>query len=318
MALISTDASLSQVVFNVLNKSQYDSMVSASTVASDQLYLITDSGTSDNIILTSPSINIATTPSSDIYGTMIMYQDGTGTRLGEIRPLYTSGGVLYNRIGVRRDISGSYVYNFLNIGVDAYGNPIVDLQKNVWNKALYSVGDIVITSTNTNPYANYGGTWTLIDKEFSEFSYISGASGAVDPSVYFTIGTSYTSSIDSLRILRSGHDIMISIQLITSADSGTTDHNLGRLTLTSLGLTSNDNGWRQSFYTGWCNTTNNEGFVSFEITDAGTLYMRTAMARTSNYNIASGSTFSLTIHQKIATWYMDDAACNKFYWQRTA
>ena len=80
------------------------------------------------------------------------------------------------------------VVNQLSIGGSLYD---INDKRNLYD-LLYPVGSVYISSTNTNPSTQFGGTWELIDKYFKykKVSYSSFGS-------YITMNTTNVTSISS-------------------------------------------------------------------------------------------------------------------------
>ena len=250
------------------------------------------------------------------YSPYVGYPDTEDVLMASARVLRTTADVVQYRIGSQRKINNSWIYNNLSIGIAADGTrSIAVTEPKVWRKTIGpAVGDVICTSTNTNPSANYGGTWELIDREFSPMSYNSSDTGAVDPSTYFTKTTQMT-ALNNLAWKRSGHEIWIRIRFTIANALGTTDRNYGQFILTALGMTSNTGGWYASWFTGYAD---DQGIFGCQISDNGNLTATVGIARASNYNIPASTELRLTVNQKIGPTFMAASACDKFYWKRTA
>ena len=79
-------------------------------------------------------------------------------------------------------------------------NPLSANQGRILNNKINPVGSVIVTPTNTNPSGTYGGTWTLIDKEFASTAAVSGG---------FTINSTNCSS-HSCYWSRAGHTVTVS------------------------------------------------------------------------------------------------------------
>lgn len=81
--------------------------------------------------------------------------------------------------------------------------------KKIWNKLdnIYPIGSVYITSTNTNPSAKLGGTWELVDKEFTV--YKNGEEGVQK-----------TTNVNSITVvvIRQGHSVFIRASYIPSVN----------------------------------------------------------------------------------------------------
>lgn len=180
-------------------------------------------------------------------------------------------------------------------------------------KALPEIGTIVCMNTNTNPSTYYGGTWTLIDKEFSSvLDYTT--------STNFSKGTAIT-SVTSPTFSRSGHTVSLKITFVnTSAMSGT-NTTVGTWSWSNIGISSI--GYAQEFI----GLAEGYGILLMDIA-SGTGVMRVidVIARTgsvsgstsTNSPIAAGVTCYAEVTFTVDKSRMLDAACDKFYFQRTA
>ena len=170
------------------------------------------------------------------------------------------------------------------------------------------IGDIVITSTNENPSSRLGGTWELIDKEFSEFYH---KYDETELSNYITDGAGATCT--ELCIIRSGHSIFIRVYLTTKVDLWDTTTTLASLNLPALGLNS-------LTYTGaggvYASDAGN-GIIMANISDTGVIAFTDCITK-SGSALAEGSSPRISVDRTTIATNMIDSFCDKFYWKRTA
>lgn len=99
----------------------------------------------------------------------------------------------------------------------------------------FPVGSCYITSTNTNPASILGGgTWTLIDKNFTPLH-------SNNITNYFTAGSGIT--VDSLYTARQGHSIRIRLICSNSAAMNDGTAILGTFNYNNLGVSNIWNGY---------------------------------------------------------------------------
>lgn len=163
------------------------------------------------------------------------------------------------------------------------------------------VGDIVITSTNENPQDRLGGTWELIDKEFSLIDNL--VSG-------FNPNTTNISSATPLTFSRSGHSISMRFGFVPKVNLTDSTVEIGNFDLQILGITQFFSDIRP---VGWSDAGN--GMIMFIITNEGNL---TSVDVIPDSSIASGRTSYFSINVSFTKNYMLDEACDKFYWRKTA
>ena len=162
------------------------------------------------------------------------------------------------------------------------------------------IGDIVITSTNTNPSSRLGGSWELVDKEFIN---IGTSSVGFEPSDNIkNVTASFT---------RSGHSIILNLAFTTNSELSDTTVLLGTLNFEELGVTK----------------------LGFNVRDVGfsdpgnsilMLYVSSSTGELSCVDIVGASTVAAdntcyaTITFQFFSNYMLDEACDKFYWKKVA
>lgn len=170
---------------------------------------------------------------------------------------------------------------------------------------VYPVGSVYITSTNTAP--TVGGTWTLIDKEFTP--YVSTTSA-------FTINSTNTTSVANYLLIRKGHEVILRLQIKNKVALAATNLALGTITSATFGISSGYADWdvhgTSDGGTGLCMASMTESSGTWTLTSV------CAITRTSGGSIAAGSNIEFMFRPVFDMEKMLDSACNKFYWKRTA
>lgn len=178
---------------------------------------------------------------------------------------------------------------------------------------IYPVGSVHITATNSNPSSIYGGTWTLIDKEFTTTTAQQISCGTSEEND-FVINTTNTTST-SAWVSRQGHSIFLSINPITFkvAVSGT-NLTLGTFKLPYLGAQA---AAVSPTFTAISDGTHALVFMNIN-RSTGVLQSQDVVVRGTATSIAAGSTATFTIELPCDYTDMVNSFCNKFYWRRTA
>lgn len=167
---------------------------------------------------------------------------------------------------------------------------------------IYPVGSVVMTATNTNPSGNFGGTWTLIDKEFTP-GYVSSP---------FTANTTNCNS-NSLEVSRAGHTVYISGSFGNKVALTDSTFHIGTFNMANIGVKSSfDN---SAMITGYSDGGNSVLYIDLWSTGE----LKTVDVNYSLTSVAAGKTWSFTATMVVSPLdQMLDSACNKFYWKRTA
>ena len=178
---------------------------------------------------------------------------------------------------------------------------------------LFPVNSVVCMATNTNPSSYLGGTWELIDKEFSSYYNYTDTSN-------FTKSNVITSVTDPV-ISRSGHSVTLKITFVnTNALSGT-NTTVGTWDWSKVGISAI--GYTQVFI----GLAEGYGILQMDIASStGVMRVIDVVARTgsvsgstsSNSPIAAGVTCYAEATFTVDKSRMLDSACDKFYFKRTA
>lgn len=186
-----------------------------------------------------------------------------------------------------------------------------DLPYDILN-GVYPVGSVVCMNTNTNPSTLYGGTWQLIDKQFSNL-HVKDTTGT-----YFTKDNTYTNTFE-LLVYRAGHSLSfrLQIKLATAISTNASGMLLGTLNLSALGFdTTGGMSPARTFFWGGGTT----GTLQATIAASGAVQ---GWNVTEGATIASGKTLMAQWTIVAPAWmttdttsYMDDSACDKFFFKR--
>lgn len=176
------------------------------------------------------------------------------------------------------------------------------LQDNVENAINGSkAGDIIVTSTNTDPSERFGGTWELIDKEFK-----SEASSSDD---LFT-ANSNNCELTSCYYTRSGHSIQIRLNFTNKVALTDTNLELGNFNLNALGVTS----LPYSLYNVIGASDGGNALLTMIVNyTEGTL----THAESTN-DVSANNSCYLLFDVDVTASRMIDSFCDKFYWKKVA
>lgn len=175
-----------------------------------------------------------------------------------------------------------------------------------WTKIItgktYPVGTVLTTATNTNPSETYGGTWELIDKEFSWYKPATNTG--------WTINSTNTTSA-SVYWSRSGHTISITGTFVNKVDIEDTTLTIGTLNLSTLGVSrTGQNHW----FTGFSDNGSCILMMQF-VYNTGELQVVDIVG---DPYVSAGRSCNFGFTINIPSTYINDSACNKFYWKKTA
>ena len=190
---------------------------------------------------------------------------------------------------------------------------IYSLLKNIIKRATPPVGAVVCMNTNTNPSTIYGGTWTLIDKEFSsQMDYVA---------ENFTKAANIT-SVTNPVISRDGHSLTLKLTFVNTNALTGSNVDVGTWNMTKCGV-SGLGGITHEFM----GFAEGYGVIMMDLASS-TAKLRSidTISRTgtvsgstsTNNSVAAGSSCYAEITMTIPYTYMLDAACDKFYFKRTA
>ena len=165
---------------------------------------------------------------------------------------------------------------------------------------IYPVNSVYISSTNTNPSTFLGGSWELIDKEFSP---------TTSSNTGFTASSDITTN--SIKWSRSGHSLDFEFTFTSSAaltDEATT---LGTLDYSVMGVERLNHTLRVVGSSDGANSM----FILYINPTTGEVQSIDSIGETT---VAAGNSCYAFFSMNINPDFMLDSACNKFYWKRVS
>jgi len=175
----------------------------------------------------------------------------------------------------------------------------------------YPVGCTICTSTNTDPSSIYGGTWSLVMREFKRQSLTSTSPATT----YFSLDSTNADSYSGLVIVLGEQNVFIRISIKTKVALSDTSYSLGTFNFPSFGVNTTSDAVTH-YFTGFGESAN--GMCMGYVGSSGDLQITDVVTRTSSGTIAAGTEMKFCIHLMIPYSYMLDSFCDKFYWRRTA
>ena len=171
---------------------------------------------------------------------------------------------------------------------------------------LYPVGTVVCMATNTNPSTLYGGTWSLIDKQFK--------------TQRITITPTLTEKVSAATVYAYLSDHKIDLQINITPAAAITDTTVNLITIDPKACGATAFGSSSRWYTSFSDVSN--VVICYVITTAGVVSIRDVLVRGSSSANLAKPTESLSNFQIIVSLtsisQMVDSFCNRFYFQRTA
>ena len=172
--------------------------------------------------------------------------------------------------------------------------------------SVYPIGSICIRETKSDPIDTLGGgVWTLVDKEFTTLSI-----NIDEVNTYFTPNTEVVSACQ-FRLIRAGHTLTMKMYLTLAEGATISDSQktLGNFNFEALGISRFPTD--RSFPTGYTDGGNSiiMGYIN---SGTGALDVVDIVGADS----VSGTSLYFDFTETIASKFMLDSACNKFYWKR--
>lgn len=201
-------------------------------------------------------------------------------------------------------------YTTVTIGAqkDTINDAISEMFSTDTHKGVFpNVGDVVVTSTHTDPAAHYGGTWELIDKEFTPTK-----------ETQRTVTLNSTNCSDcKVYTVHSGHDIQFWIQVTSKVAIADTALTFATLSPGDFGVTSFGDAHRITAFSDAGNA-----LINWYLTANGSLQSLDGWEIKSNPSQSvPARTFDYFMTNISIPWenMLDTGGwCNKFYWKRTA
>lgn len=170
------------------------------------------------------------------------------------------------------------------------------------NDIVYPIGHVVTTTSNISPAETLGGTWTLIDKRFSDLG----------DAVSSTVGSGASSF--TVAAMRAGNTIRFRVAFVPNTTIADTTLTMGVIDFESAGIT----GLGYGVYNYPAGADAPGGFAMCQVGyDSGTVTTVDAVGKTSG-ELASGSTYYLDFTAVVYHTRMLDSACKEWLWKRTA
>lgn len=179
-------------------------------------------------------------------------------------------------------------------------------------KIEHPIESVLITESKVNPENSIGGTWVLVDKEYKNIM----TTLTADTSAW----TAESASLTSGYVIRANHLTRLKLVLTTTA-SLSTEASLGTISPAIIGigdmsLTAFDN---LNLVDGIAQVVNKEGTKTYDIQysiNANRVFTITKIFN--NETLPVGTVLNITTFIPMIQDYMDDRACDKFYWKRIA
>ncbi len=186
---------------------------------------------------------------------------------------------------------------------------------------MYPIGSEFITATNMNPGTWLGGTWTLVDKQFSQL-YVTSDNGVLNGITWDSTNVQphATNAARTITVLRTGHTLKVYAVWYNKVAIGEDDFHCFDLNTTVFGMSSGRICGQQGIEAdnlraiGMSHDTpaySPSATISCTAEDwvtYGTSYpTNTGRGMITSFEVVPGSLSA-----------MNDSACDRFYWKRTA
>lgn len=174
----------------------------------------------------------------------------------------------------------------------------------------YEVGDIYITTTNTNPSLRLGGEWELIDKHYKEWSYYSSKEDEI--AEYVTPSSNATPY--AFGIVRSEHSVYIRYYFRNQGILDDSKKTVGTLQYEKFGI---NGGLYLGIYDVFAGS--EEGIALMNVSSStGEMYCSDVIPKESRNNIPINTQIRFEVEARTPVNYMLDEACDKFFWKKIA
>lgn len=182
--------------------------------------------------------------------------------------------------------------------------------------STHPVGSIYVTSTNTTPATILGGAWELFDKDFKPLTYY--ISNSTTNTNYFTANFDNISKF-SAYIERVKNNIHIRLGFATKVEFNDNEKIVGNFNLETFGLKLNSlNSYLPAmYYFVGQSDGGNSCVMGYMKQDTGNIAITDVIGYGTNVISADKNVYIQFVYP-IPLEYMDDSACDKFYWKRIA
>jgi len=265
-------------------------------VYSDNLFVLDNYALSTSLIFdTTKQYNFEFRLSDELEDVLSVFSTTVGAALGFIWK-----DLANRRVGINIDHNPNYT---LDVNGDINASTALRIGGVKLLDIIFPVGSTYITNTNTNPSTMFGGTWTLYDKGLKEQQIWD--SEAITPNA---------SNIVSLNgsVSTYGHTVCVEARWYSKNAITDGEWNYGQLNFNKLGFS-------RLLHNNWC-TAQCDGYDSIVM-----MYVSWD-GRITSYDVVNANhsgipdnlRCELTIMCDVSWEHMDDSACDKFYWKRTA
>lgn len=186
-----------------------------------------------------------------------------------------------------------------------------DISMNGHNiNGMYPVGSIVCMAADVYPHELFGGSWTLVKKEFTDLSttYTHNASGSP-----FTPTANITDS--TLYVIRAGNTLKMRLDFVNDVALTDTAVQIGTIDWEKLGAKTTV----QSWYAAIGYNDGGDAIVLCTIhQETGVIQVGDIIPKTDGANVPVGGKTYCMFEATIPFSQMLEEYCDKFYWKRTA
>lgn len=210
-----------------------------------------------------------------------------------------------NRVKLTYEDSGASAYATVELADEPIENG-TPLNKSTFDEMqrelnAYVVGNVLITSDNTNPSSYLGGTWELIDKSFK--------SSATNDVTQFLSADTDGITCTACSTVRSFSNVRIRCDIKIDVDLDDIGQVLGNFDFSKVGISSLPMGYKTLV------TANDaaNGAIVWGLSYDGIVSQGDVLNQTS---IKGGLIWTLDIIFNVVYTQMLDEFCDKFYWKR--
>ena len=171
---------------------------------------------------------------------------------------------------------------------------------------IYPVDSIYTTSKNENPASYLGGTWELIDKKFKRATFNSD-----DVEGLITLGAHMSEA--SVTFVLNDNEILVGGSFTLADSWSNLDYIVFKTDLAKLGCSRLS---IQTYTFATANTAEGIGWGSFAINGDFTAYKM--FPDTDGGTMPANRKLVFNTSLPVAPSFMEDAFCDRFFWERTA